>query len=77
MHIQGKFMHLKHLIGSSLNSKNYNRSFKILTIISNEYARTTRNIFDNNDNDHGYFNYDWTDGGFYLNSTPYVETLLA
>lgn len=77
MHIQGKFMHLKHLIGSSLNSKNYNRSFKILTIISNEYARTTRNMFDNNDNDHGYFNYDWTDGGFSLNSTPYVETLLA
>lgn len=70
--------HLKHLIGSSLSSVAYRRSFNNLAIIVNEYGGRQ---YDRNgyaiDSDVGSFQYDWTSAGFGLNGTPYIETLLA
>lgn len=66
--------HLKHLIGSSLSSVAYRRSFNNLAILINEYTGDRHNP---DHADTGYFQYDWTDGGFGLNGTPYIETLLA
>jgi hypothetical protein len=66
--------HLKHLIGSSLSAAAYRRSFNNLAILVNEYSGY-RHAPDHGDV--GYFQYDWTDGGFGLNGTPYLETLLA
>lgn len=69
---------LKHLIGSSLSSVAYRRSFNNLAIIVNEYGgrQYNRNGYVV-DPDVGSFQYDWTSGGFGLNGTPYIETLLA
>lgn len=64
--------HLKHLIGSSLSSVAYRRSFNNLAIIINEYG--SRSGYQS---DSGFFPYDWTSSGFGLNGTPYIETLLA
>ena len=65
--------HLKHLIGSSLSSVAYRRSFNNLAILVNEYSGDRHGY----DADTGGFQYDWTEGGFGLNGTPYVQTLLA
>jgi len=68
--------HLKHLIGSSLSSVAYRRSFNNLAILVNEYYCVNRyGIRSSTDN--GCFRYDWTPAGFGLNGTPYIETLLA
>jgi len=72
--IHAAAFHLKHLIGSSLSAVAYRRSFNNLAILVNEYSGY-RHSFDHTDT--GHFQYDWTDGGFGLNGTPYLETLLA
>ena len=77
--IHSNSFHLKHLIGSSLPKAQYRRAFDMLAIIANEYGRT-RSYYgmEAEDNDHCNFDYhDWADAGFSLNSTPFIETLLA
>lgn len=64
--------HLKHLIGSSLKAKEYRRSFNALSIIVNEF-----NSYDSEVEQNGQFQSDWTNAGFGLHGTPYIETLLA
>lgn len=68
--------HLKHLIGSTLSPTDYRRSFANLCIVANEYYRGI-NHHDHYDNDHGAFYYNWENGGFGLNGTPFQHTLLA
>jgi hypothetical protein len=68
--------HLKHLIGSNLSPIDYRRSFTNLCIVANEYYRGV-NHHDHYDNDHGSFYYNWEEGGFGLNGTPFQHTLLA
>ena len=69
--------HLKHLIGSSLSPIQYRRAFNLLCVVANEYYRFYDYHLPNQDNDHGCFDSDWTEGGFGLNGTPFVPTLLA
>ena len=78
MNIRDNPFHLKHLIGSSLSGVQYRRAFNLLAIVTNEYGRA-RDYDDyyNKQKDHGGFDYDWSDAGFGLNSTPYIQTLLA
>jgi hypothetical protein len=74
--VDANYFHLKHLIGSSLSPTQYRHSFNMLCVVANEYYRGTYR--DNStDNDHGNFDYNWQDGGFGLNGTPFVQTLLA
>ena len=68
--------HLQHLIGSSLSPANYRRSFNNLAIVVNEFYRG--GYYDRADDcDHGSFDTNWNSGGFGLNGTPFIETLLA
>lgn len=67
--------HLKHLIGTSLSPIQYRKSFNILCVVANEYYRGID--YTDRDNDHGSFHYNWQDGGFGLNGTPFHQTLLA
>ena len=70
--------HLKHLIGSTLSSVDYRRSFSNLCIVANEYCRGYHHSVNaRDDNDHGSFHYDWADAGFGLHGTPFQQTLLA
>ena len=70
--------HLKHLIGSTLSSVDYRRSFANLCIVANEYCRGYHHsVNTRDDNDHGSFHYDWADAGFGLHGTPFQQTLLA
>jgi hypothetical protein len=71
--INGGSFHLKHLIGSSLNSIQYRKSFNMLAVIINEYNRKDYDSFGKN---HGNFSR-WDDAGFGLNGTPFVPTLVA
>lgn len=64
--------HLKHMIGSSLPPAQYRKSFNLLAVVANEFDRSS---YETN-KDHGSFS-GWNDAGFRLNSTPFVETLLA
>jgi hypothetical protein len=74
--VDANYFHLKHLIGSSLSPAQYRHSFNMLCVVANEYYRG--GYRDNStDNDHGSFDYNWADGGFGLNGTPFVQTLLA
>jgi hypothetical protein len=74
--IDGYAFHLKHLIGSNLSPKDYRKSFANLCIVANEYMRGHYRD-DYTDTDHGGFYYNWEDGGFGLNGTPFQHTLLA
>jgi hypothetical protein len=69
--------HLKHLIGSTLSSVDYRRSFANLCIVANEYYRGYDHRATVIDKDHGSFYYNWADGGFGLHGTPFQQTLLA
>jgi hypothetical protein len=74
--VDANYFHLKHLIGSSLSPSQYRHSFNMLCVVANEFYRG--GYRDNStDNDHGSFDYNWADGGFGLNGTPFVQTLLA
>jgi len=68
--------HLKHLIGSTLSSVDYRRSFSNLCIVMNEYMRGHRND-ESCDRDYGSFDFNWEHSGFGLNGTPFQHTLLA
>jgi len=46
----------------------------LLCVVANEYARGYGN---DEDNDHGLFDYNWESAGFGLNGTPFIQTLLA
>lgn len=70
LYIPARNFHLKHLIGSKLSNKAYKRSFNNLLVMLNEYNSTSNE-------ENGNFQNDWTDAGFNLHGTPYVETLLA
>lgn len=67
--------HLKHLIGSTLSSTDYRRSFANLCIVANEYLRGRG--YDYTDKDHGEFDGSWDESGFGLSGTPFQQTLLA
>jgi cobalamin biosynthesis protein CobT len=69
------WFHLKHLIGSSLSPVQYRRAFNAMCVIANEYGRAYD--YTCKENDHGGWRYDWDTSGFGLNSTPFLETLLA
>jgi hypothetical protein len=74
--VDANYFHVKHLIGSSLSPTQYRHSFNMLCVVANEYYRG--GYRDNSaDNDHGNFDYNWENGGFGLNGTPFVQTLLA
>jgi len=75
-HVDTNGFHLKHLIGSTLSPSDYRRSFTNLCIVANEYYRGHYRD-DSNDTDHGAFYYNWEEGGFGLNGTPFQQTLLA
>lgn len=80
MFLQGGSFHLKHLLGSSFSGIQYRRSFNLLAIVTNEYNRYDSRYYQSappTDRDHGSFDRDWSDGGFGLGSTPFIETLLA
>lgn len=62
--------HLKHLIGSKLSNKDYKRSFNNLVVMVNEF--NSKEATEN-----GNFQNDWTEAGFNLHGTPFVETLLT
>ncbi len=75
MRIQNDYFHLKHLIGTSLSPLQYRKSFNMLCVVANEYTRY-----------YGYHSYNgdiggdfghWDRSGFGLNSTPFIQTLLA
>lgn len=70
LYIPARNFHLKHLVGSKLSNKAYKRSFNNLLVMLNEYNSTANE-------ENGNFQNDWTDAGFNLHGTPYVETLLA
>ena len=76
MFLNAGSFHLKHLLGSSLTGIQYRRAFNLLSIVANEFYRNPYG-YDNTSIDHGSFDTDWSDGGFGLWSTPFVETLLA
>jgi len=71
--------HLKHLLSSNLSGLQYRRAFNLLAIVANEFYRDVYSYssITNNGKDHGSFDSDWTNGGFQLGSTPFIETLLA
>jgi len=71
--------HLKHLLSSNLSGLQYRRAFNLLAIVANEFFRDVYSYssLTNNGKDHGSFDSDWTNGGFQLGSTPFIETLLA
>ena len=71
--------HLKHLLSSNLSGLQYRRAFNLLAIVANEFYRDVYGYSSdsNNGKDHGSFDSDWTNGGFQLGSTPFIETLLA
>ena len=81
MTMQRNWFHLKHLIGSSLSPVQYRRSFNLLCVVANEYHAGYVNYWDRNkvnqNPDIGYWDGNWTDGGFGLHGTPFQETLLA
>ena len=76
MTMGNNWFHLKHLIGSSLPPVQYRRAFNAMCVVANEYGRCY-DYHSNNDNDHGNWQYNWDNGGFGLNGTPFLETLLA
>jgi len=73
VNIHATNFHLKHLIGSSLSPAAIRRSFGLLCVVANEYNR----YHEYNTSDHGSFDYSWASGGFGLNGTPFIQTLLA
>jgi cobalamin biosynthesis protein CobT len=75
MTMANNWFHLKHLIGSSLSPIQYRRAFNAMCVIANEHGREYS--YSNNDSDHGCWQYNWDSSGFGLNSTPFLETLLA
>ena len=74
MRIQNDYFHLKHLIGTSLSPLQYRKSFNMLCVVSNEYTRY--NYYSHNGDIGGDFG-PWDRSGFGLNSTPFIQTLLA
>ena len=74
-HVRNTSFHLKHLIGSTLSTTDYRRSFTNLCIVANEYRRGMGQ--DYTDKDHGEFEINWDSSGFGLNGTPFQQTLLA
>ena len=79
MHISNNSFHLKHLLGNKLSGIQYRRAFNLLVITANEFGRMRDYDYygTTKEKDHGCFDYDWTDAGFGLNSTPFMQTLLA
>jgi hypothetical protein len=75
MTMSSSWFHLKHLIGSSLSPVQYRRAFNAMCVVANEYGRAYD--YTCKENDHGGWRYDWDTSGFGLNSTPFLETLLA
>jgi len=75
--IDSSCFHLKHLIGSTLSSSDYRRSFANLCIVANEYYRVYDWRNPEYDRDHGDFDSNWESSGFGLNGTPFQHTLLA
>ena len=74
MRISNDYFHLKHLIGTSLPPLQYRKAFNMLCVVANEYPKY----------DYRYYNGDiggdfgnWESSGFGLNSTPFIQTLLA
>ena len=80
MFLNAGSFHLKHLLGSSLAGIQYRRAFNLLAIVANEFWRNPYRYpvgGAEEDKDHGSLHTDWSDGGFGLGGTPFIETLLA
>ena len=73
----GAGFHLKHLIGSSLTPMQQRRAFNLLCIVVNEFMRGYSYREEDQDQDYGCFAHNWEGGGFGLNGTPFIQTLLA
>ena len=72
MRVNVDYFHLKHLIGTSLSPLQYRKAFNMLCVVANEYPKS----YYSHDVDGGEFN-NWDRSGFGLNSTPFIQTLLA
>ena len=72
MRISNDYFHLKHLIGTSLSPLQYRKAFNMLCVVANEYPKS----YYSHEVDGGDFN-GWDRSGFGLNSTPFIQTLLA
>lgn len=72
MRINNDWFHLKHLIGTSLSPLQYRKAFNMLCVVANEYPKS----YYSHEVDGGEFN-GWDRSGFGLNSTPFIQTLLA
>lgn len=73
--ISSMHFHMPHIIGSSLSKTQYRRSFDMLAILANEYGQ---GYGYSNDTDHGFLDHHaFQQAGFGLNTTPFVQTLLA
>ena len=72
MRVNNDYFHLKHLIGTSLSPLQYRKAFNMLCVVANEYPKNYYSYT----TDGGDFN-NWDRSGFGLNSTPFIQTLLA
>lgn len=72
MRVNNDWFHLKHLIGTSLSPLQYRKAFNMLCVVANEYPKSYYSHY----SDGGEFN-GWDRSGFGLNSTPFIQTLLA